>query len=214
MTRLSRIICITIVAMVLHGGPGASAADFGAKVGVTVADQRTNAPVVSDARLGLRVGCFSRWQVMPNLHVTAEAAYTQRGATNARLVAPNPNPEVPPNPSASSTSHQLGYITIPLVADLGVRAGRTELFAGAGPRLDILVVDSFTSREHNDALSPYYDEFARFVAGGSVVGGIRLNEARVSLEVQYNWDWTDSYSVSDEYYFRSRALDVLLGFTF
>ena len=211
MSRLRQTIWLTSALIIGSATSGAYTGDFGTKLGVTVADQKTNAGIVSDVRPGIRMGVFGRWEVVPNLSLTAEVAYTQRGAKNARVVVPDP---VSVNPEPWNANHELGYITIPLVADLSFQTERAVVFGGAGPRFDILIVDSFRSQGQSDVLGPYYDDFERVVVGASLVGGVRLNESRVSLELQYNWDLTDSYTVSDTYYFRSRALDVLFGFTF
>lgn len=202
--------CQAVVALAVLVGttPPASAAEIGAKVGPTVAQQKTDAGITADSRWGLRMSFFARWAVLANVNLTGEIGYIQRGARNATLTSGGQTP----NPLPTSKDHRLDYITIPLVADVGLDAKRIVFFGGAGPRVDVLVNDAF-SRE-SDTLSDYYENFDRFVFGATLVGGVRLPDGRVSLEFQYNWDVTDSYSASNAIYFRSRALDILLGFGF
>ncbi len=198
--------------LVLCATSSARAADFGAKIGVTAAEQQTDAGIAADSRLGIRMGLFARWAVATHLNLTGEIGYTQRGARNAHLT--EERARFLPNPAPGESDHRLDYLTIPIIADLSLQTGSVVLFSGAGPRVDILIGSALTSQGEGDVLGVFYDKFERFVFGFVVAGGIRSRDRRVSLEFQYNWDVSDSFSASEYYYFRSESLDVLFGFMF
>jgi hypothetical protein len=144
----------------------------------------------------------------------AQLEYNQRGFVSGLIVTSETGEFV----QEVKANTRLDYISLPILARIYPMGRRLGHYVMAGPRIDYLAhhrngVFKFTQVDLEDIVADYFTDF---VIGASFGTGLILPlraRSRITMELRYNLDFTDSWADIETREVRNRSVDFWLGFS-
>lgn len=190
--------------------------DYGVMIAYTSAN--TTADKFEDFSLrrnGFNIGISTEWFDATVLSMLFRIEYTQKGFIR-EMVEINENGEEIQTVQANT---RLDYLSIPILAKIKGMKLLTEPYITTGPRFDFLFNKKkgkfkFTNVTVEDDFADNFDDFA---FGGTIAFGLSLPKISIfkpSIELNYNFDLTDSFSRSEILIVKNNSMDIWLIFSF
>ena len=208
MKSFSRLIVILAV-VVSSTAHAQLLRSFGAKVGVTAANQTWDYTSIPDRntenRWGITGSVFVEALDMPYLSLLVEGQYTQKGMTYSVPIATAQNPEG--TGQFITMRPRVDYLSFALLAKVRFEAPPVTPYLIAGPRYDLLL------SRHSEGFQAVIDDFQSVEPGASVGVGAELSSVLpidVLIEFRYNASFKDAYN-TDFLKVRNRTIDLMLG---
>lgn len=114
---------------------------------------------------------------------------------------------------------RLDYLSVPLLLKVEFPTQKVTPFITVGPRFDYLANFSkgefkFTSVAVTDDLADYLKSY---ILGSSISCGVQIptsNKYDISIELRYNYDFTDSAEKPVQYSIKNNTFDIWFGLAF
>jgi opacity protein-like surface antigen len=169
----------------------ALAVDFGAKIGLALADQDfeyTDFDMNWDSRTGIQFGAFVGFPVSENLVFSPEIQYVPKGVSEEFAVYSYAGPI---EDSTIRKTARIDYLSVSLPVKVGLPLGKFTPYLIAGPRIDFQV-----GIKNDDFMQILYEEFDKVAYGLTLGAGGEISVAsayRLLFEVSYSPDLTKVY---------------------
>ncbi|MFC1554447.1 porin family protein [candidate division KSB1 bacterium] len=214
---------ILVIVLVLFLVPGLSQAQlikgWGFTAGYTTTDVKASAFEDSyKNRTGMCAGIYIEWLKIPFISVITQAEYTQKGFREEQVETDILGSYV----GTATAETRLDYISLPILAKFRYPSIVIEPYFVTGPRFDFLINHDNGSFDFNEGSvrSEIADYFTDKVYGWTFGGGLTLPQIfnnALSLEIDYNIDFTDSFDHVSEVLdmeVKNRTFDVRLRLIF
>jgi hypothetical protein len=163
-------------------------------------------------RTGINGGAFVEWLNIPLISIKSQSWYNEKGAGIEFLET---SYEYPLGNGTVTENTRLSYISFAILGKLQMSSGLFPPYLEAGPRFDYLL-----AYEENRVLTEVYKNFEKSIYGLTFGAGLERSlpgGPTLLLEIRYNIDLKDSYSVDTEafnYSMRNRSFEVSAGLGF
>lgn len=187
-----------------------SAPHFGVKMGFSLSNQRFDYTQFSsdfDDILGNNMALSLEWPATRHFNILAELHFVQKGMTDNVVVTAGNSPEPV---GELKFKNRVNYLSVPVLAKVGLRSKSLSPYVIAGPRVD------FKLGYESGFFDEIYDDFKSITFGASLGLGTELNlgaNFTPLLEVRYSPDFSKSYS-TELLTVRNQSFEFLFGVKF
>jgi hypothetical protein len=214
---MSKLSVILLLAMIVYSNQSDAQLlkSYGIKAAITSASQSftySNPPLSGfgpdvKRRIGFGIALYAEWFNVPFISIISQMEYTQRGiGEEIAITTTSPTPI-----RTEVRDKRLDYLSIPILAKASIPFGIITPYILIGPRVDILL------GYHDEFIvgTSIYQDFKKTMFGGTVGAGLGLANllpTTISVELRYNFDFSDSYDTS-LLKVHNNAYDVWVGIT-
>jgi hypothetical protein len=194
--------------------PGQPISDYGFKAAATSSGLVSDKLPDISLRSGLCLASFIEAFRTSYFALQVQLEYNQRGFVEEQVETTETGQIV----QKVLANTRLDYISLPVLVMFYPFGPAYPHYTLLGPRIDYLAhrrngVFKFTQVDHESRLA---DDFADFVVGASFGVGLTYPGPfglRISMELRYNGDFTDSYADIKTLAVRNHSMDIWLGFS-
>ena len=200
---MSKFLIIVIILFVFSRVVRAQLiSSYGIKIGMTEASQSwnysgylSNIKVFNKSRSGLDFGIYTEWFNIPVISVLTEIHYIQKGCKDDISVRTS---EFPLGTGETRTIiPRIDYISIPILSKVRYNIEFINIYAIAGPRLDVLI------GKNSEAVGAVFDDLKKTDFGETFGMGLEL-----PIKTIYHIGLEFRYSLSSQNIFTNEWLKV------
>lgn len=168
----------------------------------------------SARRSGFNIGFSTEWFETSVLSILLRIEYTQKGYILEMVEVDEDGEEI----QTVQANTRLDYLSIPLLTKIKGMKLISEPYIAVGPRVDILVNKKTGKFEFTTVTleEPYTDYFDNYAFGVTIAFGLSLPKISIfkpDIELDYNFDLTDSFSSLKTLEAKNNSFDLWLIFS-